>query len=208
MNERMKKKRKILLSVFISITIIAAGFGGFALYKFWPATWSKNPPVIILPIQNFNVIDCIWGYGDHNGSFHNGIDFGCNASVDVYAWCKLRVVEISTWFNADGGHWQTNILFRNNWQYSFDVAFESWALNESYANLQRNQIIVKINQIIEQGTKIGTLLFHGSGTHIHFGMKKGTRDICAYSFFSNSSKVQFHNLWDRCGFGDDSWYND
>ncbi|MHA1367698.1 MAG: hypothetical protein ACTSP5_14985 [Candidatus Heimdallarchaeota archaeon] len=63
----------------------------------------------------------------------------------------MRVKGIRTWFNEKGGHWQTSVNFQYNWKYTFDVAFESWALNETYANLQRDVIPLKFGQIIEQG---------------------------------------------------------
>ena len=202
----MSRKVKILLGIFIPIIVIGAGVGGLFLTVNWPAVWSSTPPVMAIPIENTDVVDIIWGYGDHSGDFHNGIDYGCNTSVNVIAWCKLLVKGIRTWFNEKGGHWQTSVNFQYNWKYTFDVAFESWALNETYANLQRDVIPLKFGQIIEQGEVLGQLLYHGSGTHIHFGMKESGNNVCAYEFYSIAAKATFQDLWSRCGFGDSSWY--
>ena len=96
--------------------------------------------------------------------------------------------------------------FQYNWKYDFDVAFESWALNETYANLQRDVIPLKFGQIIERGEVLGQLLYHGSGTHIHFGMKESGKDVCAYQFYCPAAKATFLDLWDQYGYGDDSYY--
>ncbi|MHA1125211.1 MAG: hypothetical protein ACTSO7_04380 [Candidatus Heimdallarchaeota archaeon] len=202
----MSRKVKILLGIFIPIIVIGAAVGVYALVIFWPAVWTNAPPVLEIPIENTDVVDIIWGYGDHGGDFHNGIDYGCNASVNVIAWCKLRVKSIRTWFNDAGGHWQTNVGFQYNWKYSFEVCFESWALNETYANIQRAAIPLKFGQIIEQGEVLGQLLYHGSGTHIHFGMKESGKDVCAYQFYSTAAKAEFQYLWALYGYGDSSYY--
>ncbi|MHA1211544.1 MAG: hypothetical protein ACTSSH_03695, partial [Candidatus Heimdallarchaeota archaeon] len=148
-----------------------------------------------------NVVSSLGGFGEVFYGTHNGIDYGVNASVYVVAFCDLRVNGIKTWFNDKGGHWQTNVGFTYNWKYTFDIVFESWALNETYGNIQRDEIFVKVGQKISRGEIIGMLVYHGSGTHIHFGMKESGTDVCSYLFLSSSAKAQFDTLWLACGSG-------
>jgi hypothetical protein len=202
----MSRKVKILLGIFIPIIVIGAGFGITFLTLKWPAVLTKAPPVIGFPLVDSNVIDGIWGFGDHNGEFHGGIDFIINTSVDIIAVCKLRVIMVSTFQNDANGRWQTNVNLQYNWKYEFEYLFESLAQNETYANQQRDAILVKFGQILEPGEIIGKLFFHESQALLHFGVKESKTDICAYQFFNPSAKTTFLDLWNICGYGDSSWY--
>ncbi|MBY8993490.1 MAG: hypothetical protein KGD59_03000 [Candidatus Heimdallarchaeota archaeon] len=144
----MSRKKKTLLIVFSIIFVIIGGGGGYMLYRAWPATWQRGPPSIDFPIHNSDVIHILGGYGyvPWGDDMHNGIDYGCNASVSIVAWCDLRVTGMKTWFNDGGGHWQTNVGLSYNWKYTFDCVFESWALNETYGNIQRAEIFVEVGQ--------------------------------------------------------------
>jgi len=204
----MKKSSKILLGVFIPLIIIGAGFGGIKLYEVIRDRRYANldPPSIDFPVENSEIIHIIWGYGDQGGDFHNGIDFGCNTSVNIVAWCDMVVTRVETWFNDKGGHWQTNVNLEYNKRFTFECAFEPWALNETYANLQRDAINVEVGQTVLRGEVLGMLLYQGSGTHIHFGMHDLGESVCAYHYYTNEAKAIFDPLWDKYGYGDDSWY--
>ena len=123
----MKRKAKILLGIFIPILLIGSGIGGFALWFFWPATWSTEPPILEFPVENTDVIHAIGGYGDTGlGFFHNGIDFGCNESVNIIAACDVRVIGKQTWMYAtDPDRWQTSLQMRTSFGYQLEIAFES-----------------------------------------------------------------------------------
>ena len=193
----MKRKTRIILLVLIAITLVGSGIGGFALWNFWPATWSSEPPVLDFPVENTDVIHIMAGYGNIGlGFFHNGIDFGCNDSVNIIAPCDLRVIGIKTWLYAtDPDRWQTSVRMRTNIGYLLEIAFESWALNESFGDLQRNALNIKVGQKVDQGEVLGQLLYHGDGTHIHFMIKVNGEDACPYQFFSASAKGIFDPLW-------------
>lgn len=196
----MKKIGKILLGIFIPIIIIGAGLGGFAIWDNWekrPAEWTFAAPVLDFPVANLSVIHIIGGYGYTPwGTFHNGIDFGCNASVNILAPCNVRVSYIETWlYSPENGLWQTEVHFATTWNYEFCLTFESWAENETYANLQREQVLLEVNQKVSRGTVLGTLLYHGEGCHIHFGMKYKGEGICPYLLFSPEAKAIVDTLF-------------
>ncbi len=199
----MSRKRQIILIVLITVLIIGAGVGGFALWSFWPADWSRDAPTLEFPVENTNVIHILGGYGNTPyGFWHNGIDFGCNDSVNILAPCNLRLIGIKTWMYAtDPDRWQTSVRFTINWAYSLEIAFESWALNETFADIQREAITLKVNQIVAQGEMLGELLYHGDGTHIHFMIRYKGDAVCPYNFFSESAKNLFDSLWVTCGVG-------
>ena len=202
----MSRKVKILLGIFIPIIIISAGLGVTYLTINWPATLSKEPPITVFPVANTGVIGGIWGFGDHGGEFHCGLDFIINASVDIIAVCKMRVTMITKFQNEFNGCWQTNVHLRYNWKYSFEYLFESMAQNETYADIQREAILVKFGQILEAGETIGKLLNLGPEALLHFGVKENKNDVCGYQFFNPTAKSTFLALWNVCGYGDSSWY--
>ncbi|MBN1328318.1 MAG: M23 family metallopeptidase [Candidatus Heimdallarchaeota archaeon] len=204
----MKKGIKILLGVFIPLMIIGAGIGVVKISELIKNrhTATLEPPSIDFPVENIDIIHIIWGYGNQSGDFHNGIDFGCNTSVNIIAWCDMTVVDVTTFYNEDGGHWQTNVFLEYNKRFYFDCAFEPWALNETYVNYQRDAINVNIGDTIQRGEVLGMLLYQGSGTHIHFGMYDQGEAVCAYQYFTEEAKLTFNTLWDKYGWGDDSWY--
>ena len=203
----MSRKVKILLGIFIPIIIIGAGLGITLLTINWPVVWNSEPPVIEFPFANSNTIGGIWGYGEHGGEFHGGIDFIINTSAEIIAWCKLRVKGITIHHNEYNGFWQTNVYFQFSWKYEFEALFESTAENETFANLQREAISVKFGQVIEPGETIGTLLFFGVDSTIHFGVKESGNDVCAFQYFTPTAKATFLALWNNIGYGDGSWYN-
>jgi murein DD-endopeptidase MepM/ murein hydrolase activator NlpD len=192
----MNRKQKTWIIVCISIFIIIGGFGGFLLWKTYPAHWNTDRVQIIFPIPDIPTIQNIQGFGETpSNSFHNGIDFGTNQSVEVIACCDMRIIEIKTWYNDGGGHWQTNVIGKYNWNYRFECAFESWALNETYGNLQRDAINVSVGQTVKQGEILGTLMHYGEGTHIHFGMRERGTDVCSYQFMTPYAQSIVDQIW-------------
>lgn len=200
----MKRGTKILLGIIIPIIIIGAGIGGFALWSAWPAEWSREAPVLDFPVGNIDAIHIIGGYGNVPwGGFHNGIDFGCNATVNIIAPCDVRVIEIRTWmYSTDPpDRWQTAVQMKTTWGYTLSIAFESWALNESYAEIQREAVPLKVNQRIARGEILGQLLYHGDGCHIHFMIRYRGEDMCPYPLFSSTAKAIFDPLFALYGVG-------
>jgi len=196
----MKRRNKILLISSSVILLILLAGGGYLLWRVHPPVLNSSPVEMDLPFQDYDHINAIQGYGDLGYQFHNGIDYGINLSTKFYAWCKLRVTGIRTWFNEKGGHWQTNVQFAYSWKYSFECAFESWALNETYANYQADALVAKIGQVLEKGDLIGTLMKYGDSAHVHFGMKENHQDVCPYLFLTASAKATFDQLFAKVGY--------
>jgi len=181
----MNRKQKTWLIVGISIFVIVGGFGGYVLYRLIPAHWTTDRVEFGFPFGETQYIDAVQGYGEMTwGDFHNGIDIGVNHSTELIAWCDLRITDLKTWFNERGGHWQTNIGAAYNWKYRFDVAVESWALNETYANYQKDAITVRVGQKVSAGDSLGHLLCYGEGAHIHFGLKQSGENVCPYNYMT------------------------
>jgi len=153
---------------------------------------SGEDPILCLPLYDFSHCDAIQGYGQITPEYyHNGIDFGVNGTTIIVASHAAYVDEIKFWYNEKGGHWQTNVRLWLNSQWMIEIAFESWAVNETYGQMQRDAILVNQGQYVEANQSIGSLLVHGSGAHIHFGIYSNNEDKCPYSYFSPSAKAIF-----------------
>ena len=200
------RRKKILLGIFIPTMVICVGFGITFLTIYWPIVWNQEPPVIGFPLSDSDDVVRIWGFGNHDGEWHGGIDFICNSSVEIVAWCKLRVNHVVMFQNEVNGFWQTNVYFQYSWKYKFEALFESLTENETEAKIQREAIPVKFGQIFEPGETIGTLINFGMETVLHFGVKEYVEDVCAYQYFTSSAKTTFLDLWNANGYGDGSWY--
>ncbi len=188
----MANKKMILAAI-----IIIASVSGFS---FWYLNFENTPsflplgesPEIILPLYQIENLDAIQGFGQLTPDFyHNGIDFGVNATTVIVAPHNCVVTWIQFWYNDKGGHWQTNVRLKINEEWEIEVVFESWALNETYGQYQRDAIIVEVGQILNVNETIGNLLVHGDGAHIHFGLLTYGTGVCPYQHFTSEAKALF-----------------
>ncbi len=208
------RKKKILLGIFVPLVVFGLGVSGIYIGSIVKRQLlaKLSGPVLDFPVVNPGVIDVIWGYGDHGGDFHNGIDFGNNDTMTVVAWCDLEVGEIDVWYNELGGHWQVNLDLIFNARYRFGVGFESGAQNETYANIQKDGLNITKGDILQKGEIIGNLFVHGPGSHIHFGMydesiQDKERTVCAYSFSQKPRKPLFMHFGTIVDLEMTEWYN-
>jgi murein DD-endopeptidase MepM/ murein hydrolase activator NlpD len=198
----MKRKQKIMLIAGITIFTIIIGFGSVALFFLAPAHWNSDEVEILLPVaeDDLQYVYHINGWGIKlDSSFHNGIDFDVNTSVEIIAWCDLRITGIGTHYNDVNGCWQTNVLCAFNWKYRFDVAFENWGTNETAAQMQKDALNVKVGQKISQGESFGTLLAFIDVTHLHFGLEEKGESVCPFNFMTASAQSTFTTLYSLYG---------
>ena len=142
----------------------------------------------------------IWG--EESGFLHNGIDFGINDTATILACCNMTCNDKSLFYNEIGDHWQAGCSFTINDDYELFYAFESFAENETFGNIQLDAIDVEIGQEVTQGEIIGQLFLHRFGAHIHFMLHKNNEPVCPYQYFSTEAKGIFDTLWLEIGRGD------
>jgi len=186
-------KKKVLLAVIIIGIISVFGIIAvkFILFRYPDTLPAGEDPELILPLISFANNSFIGGYGTVPWGTHNGIDFGVNGSTVIVAPHNAYIDDIKFWYNDGGGHWQTNVRLWLNSQWKLEVVFESWALNESYGQVQRDAIIVNTGQYVIANQTLGTLLYHGEGAHIHFQVSFGDAERCPYIYFSPSAQATF-----------------
>jgi hypothetical protein len=192
----MSKKVKALVGVMIFSVCIGVGLGWYFFFRHPNTLALGQTPSIGLPVYDFSHNNIIGAYGNMNYGgnqtvFHGGFDFGFNATVSFVAPYNAYIDEIRCWYNDKGGHWQTNVILWLNPQWQIEMGFESWALNETYANLQLAAISVVSGQHVSANQTIGNLLCHGNGCHVHFDVKSSGTWICPYDVFTQSAKATF-----------------
>ena len=92
-----------------------------------------------------------------------------------------------------------------NSQWEIRTAFESWALNETYGQLQLEAITVTVGQHVSANESLGQLLYHGSGCHIHFGVIQGDTAVCPYPYFTAEAQATFEALYSVMGRPSGDW---
>jgi hypothetical protein len=187
------KAKYIILIIMIGIAGICSGFLIKFIFFRYPNTLpSGEDPELLLPIYDFSHVDAIAGHGNISpGEYHNGIDFGVNASTAIVAPYDAYIKDIKCWYNDKGGHWQTNVRLWLNSQWEIEIAFEPWALNESFGLLQKDAIVVTTDQFVKANQTLGDLLCQGAHAHIHFMIRKSNTDYCPYIYFSSSAQITF-----------------
>jgi hypothetical protein len=200
----MKRKWKITLGISISLIVIIGGFlGGIALNNFLREngiTTNNNPPVLEFPVENIEVLIRIGGYiWNDTVQIHNGIDFIINDTANIVASCNMTVNDKSLFYNELGDHWQAGISCTINDAFELFIAFESFAQNETYGNLQLDAIIVEIGQEVTAGQLLGQLFLHEPDAHIHFMLHKNNEPVCPYLYFSSDAKATFDTLYAQIG---------
>ncbi len=185
------------------VGLVIAGVAATAILVIFGPTWFRQydlpagaSPSLQLPITESSNLTMIGAFfSESSPQPHSGLDFAFNKSVDIKAAAGGYVEDVKFWYNEKGGHWQTNVRVRINQQWHIEVAFESWTTTEAEGQLQANAIVVQIGMKISAGAKLGTLLWHGEGCHIDFGLGSNWVRICPYPYFDAGAKVSFDYLF-------------
>ncbi len=185
--------KKLLIGIVIAgvaVTGLLVVFGPSLFRQYdLPAGASPSLQMPFTDASNLTMIGAFFA------ASHTGLDYSFNTSVDILAAAGGYIEDVKFWYNEKGGHWQTNVRVRLNAQWHVEVCFESWALTQEVGQLQADAIVVQVGMKITAGTKLGTLLYHGEGCHIDFGLGDSGNRICPYPYFSSDAKVAFDALF-------------
>lgn len=203
----MERKWKIVIIVFTTIIVIIGSIIGIiALLNLPngdipPSNDPEEAPILSFLVGNTDVLikldAFIWD--NVSGFVHNGIDFSINDTATIIASCNMTCNNKNLFYNSLGDHWQVGTSFTINEDYELLIAFESFAENETFGNIQLDAILVEIGQEVTQGELIGNLLYHRAGAHIHFMLSKNNEPVCPYLYFSAEAKTIFDDLWGQIG---------
>ena len=204
----MDRKWKIILTIFV---ILVVGFGSFlGINHLLNQLDDDNdnelpcaPPILSFPFSNINVLDSLspFTWDNETEIGHNGIDFGINGTATIVASCNMTCNGKNLFYNELGGHWQAGCSFDINDDYEIFYAFESFAKNETYGQIQLDAITVETGQSVTQGDVIGQLFRHEPHAHIHYMLHKKFRPVCPYLYFNAEAKLIFDTLWSNIGYG-------
>ncbi|MBN2151570.1 MAG: hypothetical protein JW839_09000 [Candidatus Lokiarchaeota archaeon] len=180
--EKSKKVAGVLLAIGIAAGA-TLGIFAFAVFPLPPG----QAPSMRLPLQDFSTFVRFQSF---NSTGHNGLDFNVNASTPIVAPCDLFVTEIRCWYNDRGGHWQTNVGASMNFEWTMEIAFESWATDEPTARVQEQAIAVAAWTRVAAGAPLGTLLCEGDGAHIHFMIRRNSAATCPFQYFAPTAQAE------------------
>ncbi len=203
----MNRKWKIVIIVFTIIIIIIGSIMGIIVLLNLPdggLPLPNNPPgapILLFPVENTGVLITLDAFiwDNVSGFVHNGIDFGINDTATIIASCNMTCNDKNLFYNDLGDHWQAGASFTINEDYELFIAFESFAENETFGNIQLEAILVEIGQEVTRGELVGYLLYHRAGAHIHFMLQKNNEPVCPYQYFSAEAKTIFDGLWGQIG---------
>jgi len=189
------------IAIFLIFVVIISGT---SIYL-WQAGYFEHyalpigqDPILNLPFTNSSNLWLIQPFGQLTSSFyHTGIDYDFNGSVIITAPTNGTVDRLEFGYNEKGGHWQTNLFIILNKEWLIIIGFESWAETEAKGKIQLEEIVAKVGVKVQTGDKLGTLLNHGTGCHIHFSLRQKNIDVCSYNYLSPDAKVEFDTLFAR-----------
>jgi murein DD-endopeptidase MepM/ murein hydrolase activator NlpD len=195
----MRKGKICGITILLVLLVVGAWFFGFGpgrmLFYSYDLERGQSPELSI-PFTDASHLHIIQGFGQVSAeNYHNGIDWGFNDTTMIIAAFGGYIIDVKTWFNEKGGHWQTNVRSALNLEWIIEIAFESWALNETYANYQAAEILVKTGQKVTLGQNLGNLVNYGEGTHIHFSLYQINEAVCPYSYFTDAAKLTFDDQY-------------
>ena len=160
--------------------------------KLYPDTLPLGSnPALEFPYNTTEYIMRIQGFS----SSHQGIDLNVNHSVGLVAIHAAYVLVIRTFYNDAGGHWNTNIIFRLNDDWSYEYKLEPWAYDFTNATYQENNLTINVGDKVLTNQSIGILLYLDPECHIDYTLHYRGNPVCQYQYFSTDAKAKFDPLF-------------
>ncbi|MFX1499998.1 MAG: hypothetical protein ACFFDH_03435 [Promethearchaeota archaeon] len=154
-----------------------------------------SDPILEFPYNTSEYIIFIGGFRDS----HPGIDLNVNHSVGLLAMHEAYVINIMTFWNELGSHWNTNVMFRLNEDWWYEYKLEPWAYTYTYAMYQENNLTISIGDKVLTNQSIGKLLYLDEQCHIDFSLYYQDTAVCQYTYFSAAAKTIFDPIWAKYG---------
>ena len=200
--------------------ILAAGFGGVALYFFWNDLFFN--PGERYSSEELNYMDVIYDNRSDNYAFnegysesaacpwgfaHNGLDFFLLNDSKVIAAAPGFVEEIDWRDYGEGveNRFHVSIQIRFNKDIVLGYNFEPWTQLSTDKDKQLAMFTIQEGDWVELGQEIARFLYVGVGAHIHFDVNLNNEQTCPQPFFSTAGYNEmmemihsFHFDWYMC----------
>ena len=171
----------------------------------WPDDFPAGDPTCILPVTNIDIVTGGQQFNSiHECIVHTGIDFALSDSTRpvIVAPCDGVITLISEHAISEGNIiFDVNITYNNNWN-TF-IAFEPYSPDPAIADLQRREIAVSLNRVVNQGDLLGRLVVPDDTAfpHIHWGMSRSDTftSVCGYDYLTPAAQAAINGKYTELG---------
>ncbi len=195
-NSKVRKKMSRKLPAILLIILI--GVSVLTYFLFFTDFFSATEPELEFPILESENIERISAYRTPDwgepGVFHNGIDLVISDNVTILSPTNGTAVSVSENINPYAGNVLFDITIRINFAWEVHLVLEPGFQDEYNNSLQSNNIQVSVNDILEAGDIIATLLYSESYPHLHYMLMHMGSDACAYNYSSQAARDTFEEI--------------
>lgn len=184
-----------------AILIVFVGFGVVIYFVFFSGVIQYDDPELDFPILESENVERISAYRTPDwgepGVFHNGIDLVIFDDVTIVSPANGTVVRITENVNPYAGNVLFDVTVRINPAWEIHLVLEPGFLDETNNSLQSDNILVSVNDNLESGDVLATLLHSENYPHLHYMLMHQGSDVCAYNYSSDAARTIFDDIADR-----------
>lgn len=181
-----------------AILIVLVGSAVLSYFVFFSDVITYDDPELEFPILEPEKVERISAYRTPDwgepGVFHNGIDLVISDNVTIVSPASGTVVRVSENVNPYAGNVLFDVTIRINPTWAVHLVLEPGFVDEFNNSLQSDNILVSVNDILEAGDYVGTLLYSESYPHIHYMLMNQGSDVCAYNYSSQAAQDTFDEI--------------
>jgi murein DD-endopeptidase MepM/ murein hydrolase activator NlpD len=181
-----------------AILIVLVGVAVLSYFVFFKDANTYADPELEFPILEPERIERISAYRTPDwgepGVFHNGIDLVISDNVTIVSPADGTVVRVSENVNPYAGNVLFDVTIRINPAWAVHLVLEPGFLDEANNSLQSDNILVSINDVLEAGDVVGTLLSSESYPHLHYMLMNLGSDVCVYNYSSQAAQDTFDEI--------------
>jgi murein DD-endopeptidase MepM/ murein hydrolase activator NlpD len=183
------------LSVILILSLV---IGAVTYFVFFSGIIQYDDPELAFPILESENVERISAYRTPDwgepGVFHNGIDLVISDNVTVVSPVTGTVVQVTENINPYAGNVLFDITIRINPAWAIHLVLEPGFLDEVNNSLQSDNVLVSVNENLESGDSVATLLHSENYPHLHYMLMHQGSDVCAYNYSSEAAKNIFEEI--------------
>lgn len=186
-----------------AILIVVVGIGVVTYFVFFSGAIQYDDPNLEFPILESEDVEGISAYRTPDwgepGVFHNGIDLVISENVTIISPVDGTVVRVSENINPYAGNVLFDITIRINPAWTIHLVLEPGFQDEVNNTLQSDNVLASLNDNVESGDTLATLLYSESYPHLHYMLMHHGSDACAYNYSSQAAQDIFDEIALRSG---------
>jgi murein DD-endopeptidase MepM/ murein hydrolase activator NlpD len=181
----------------LAVLLIVIGVGVLGYLVIFNAG-PYDDPELGFPILEPERVDRITAYRTPDwgepGVFHNGMDLVISEDVTIVSPANGTVVSVTENLNPYAGNVLFDVAVRIYPDWVIHLVLEPGFLDATNNSLQSDNIMVSVNDILEAGDVVGTLLYREGYPHLHYMLMHQGTDVCAYNYSSQAAQNTFDEI--------------